>query len=178
MSDTNKQEQQRRETNLKARMARSLVSDLLIEAGNDVYPIGYEDIVPQTLALEDALSTNKRLHEKLRAIPDLIVIDRRGMPHAVEVKFRWNPEGHVTDAKKLSKLRELWEESMVVFVNCSQKPYFRLSHAPYVNRRGEIITVPIESFESFKISHGLLAEFERLVVKYLSPTLFPGRGNN
>jgi len=168
-------EQRRKETNLKAKMARSLVSDLLLESGNDIYPLGFDSAVPRSFAIEDAVERNKRLAEKLRLIPDFLVLDTKGHPHVVDVRFRWSPEGHVTDAKKLSKIAQSWEETMIIFVNCSEKPYFRLSHAPYLNKKGSIITVPLENFENFGISRAHIAEFEELVLKYLSPTLFPKR---
>lgn len=166
-------EQDRRETNLKARMAQSLVRDLLTESGNDVHALGLESLVPVTLTLEDALEKNRRLGEKLRSIPDFLVLDTKGMPHVLEVKFRWRPEGHSNDAKRLKVLSTYWDEAMVVFVNCSEKPYFRVSHAPFVNRAGKIVSVPLESFEAFSISDSLIKKFELLVAKYLTPTLFP-----
>jgi hypothetical protein len=86
------QEQQRRETNLKARMAESLVYDLLTESGNDVYRIGYRTLLPSTLGIEDALESHPTIFKKLRAVPDFLVLDRKGNPHLVDVKFRWQPQ--------------------------------------------------------------------------------------
>jgi hypothetical protein len=171
--DNNKTEQEHRETNLKAKMAQSLVRDLLTEAGNDIYKTGYEDMLPATLALQDALERNKRLSDKLKAIPDFLIVDTKGQPHLAHVKFRWNPEGHKNDIKKLAKISEHWEEAIIIFVNCLEKPYFRVSHAPFVNKRGQLITSPLESFENFAIPHALVSRFEILVAKYLTPTLFP-----
>ena len=168
-------EQERRETNLKARMAESLVYDLLTESGNDVYRIGYRSLLPSTLAIEDALDSNPAISRKLRAIPDFLVLDRKGNPHLVEVKFRWNAEGHSNDIKKLEKMGRLWDEALVIFVNCSEKPYFRVSHSPFVTKQGGIITAPLHEHDAFRVSVGLVSKFERLVVKYLTPTLFPSR---
>lgn len=173
MTDTNKKEQQRRETNLKAGMAQSLVYDLLTESGNDVYRIGYHALLPSTLGIEDALESHPTIGKKLRAIPDFLVLDRKGNPHLVDVKFRWNPAGHEMDISKLKKIGELWNEAIIIFVNCSEKPYFRVSHAPFVSRSGAIITAPLHEYDAFRISVGLTARFENLVVKYLTPTLFP-----
>jgi hypothetical protein len=174
-SDMTAQEQGRRETNLKARMAESLVYDLLTEAGNDVYRIGYRSLLPSTLAIEDALDSNPAISKKLRAIPDFLVLDRKGNPHLIEVKFRWNAAGHANDIKKLEKMGQLWNEAMVVFVNCSEKPYFRISHAPFISKQGAIITAPLHEHDALRVSVGLMAKFEQLVVKYLTPTLFPSR---
>jgi len=173
MTDSTKKEQQRRETNLKARMAESLVYDLLTEAGNDVHRIGYRTLLPSTLGIEDALESHPTISKKLRAIPEFLAIDRKGNPHLVEVKFRWNPEGHASDTLKLKKMGELWDEALIIFVNCSEKPYFRISHAPFVGRGGTIITAPVTNHSAFNVSQGLVERFESLVVKYLTPTLFP-----
>ncbi len=174
-TDHSNLEQQRRETNLKARMAESLVYDLLTEAGNDVYRIGYRTLLPSTLGIDDALEGHPTISKKLRAIPEFLVLDRKGNPHLVDVKFRWNPQGHVTDIAKLKKVGELWDEALIVFVNCSERPYVRLSHAPFISR-GTIITVPITQHSAFNIPNLLVEKFESLVVKYLTPTLFPAKG--
>lgn len=175
MADTTKKEQQRRETNLKSRMAESLVYDLLTESGNDVYRIGYRTLLPSTLAVEDALESRPTIFKKLRAVPDFLVLDKKGNPHLVDVKFRWNPQGHETDIAKLKKMGELWDEALIIFVNCSEKPYFRISHAPFINKQGQIITAPLHEHDVFKISLGLMSKFEHLVLKYLTPTLFPSK---
>ncbi len=166
-------EQDRRETNLKARMAQSLVADLLLESGNDVYPIGHQSVLPQTLAIEDMLERHPEIGIKLRAIPDFLVVGSKGKPYLIDVKFRWHPDGHENDIKKLRKLGELWQETLIVFVNCSEKPYFRISHAPFISKQGNIITAPLQSMNELRISDTLIEKFNELVVKYLTPTLFP-----
>jgi hypothetical protein len=167
-------EQSQRETSLKSTMAESLVQNLLTEAGNDVYKLG-RSTLPTTLAIEDALASDERISHKLRAIPDFLVLDQKGTPHLVEVKFRWHPDGHENDIKKLVKIGELWSEALIIFVNCSEKPYFRISHAPFVSKKGTIITAPLTSFSQFKLSENLVGKFNELVVKYLTPTLFPAK---
>lgn len=165
-------QQDHREINLKSGMAESLVQNLLTEAGNDVYRLG-RSTLPATLAIEDALASDERIAHKLRAIPDFLVVDQKGAPHLVEVKFRWNPEGHENDIKKLVKIGELWSEALIIFVNCSEKPYFRISQAPFVSKKGSIAAAPLTNFPKFKVSDNLIRKFDELVVKYLTPTLFP-----
>ena len=154
-------------------MAESLVCDLLTESGNSVYPIGYHTFLPMTLDIEDALQSRPTIYNKLRAIPDFLVLDRKANPHLIDVKFRWHPSGHANDSSKLKDVSALWDEALIIFVNCSEKPYFRISHSPFVDRRGKIITAPITTHAAFSISPNLLDRFDQLVVKYLTPTLFP-----
>lgn len=166
--------QELRETNLKGRMAESLVFDLLKESGNSVYKIGYETILHGGHNITKAFSKHAKVAEKVRAIPDFFVIDKNSIPHLVEVKFRWNPKGHANDLGKLTTIRKFWEEANIIFVNCLEKPYFRLSHAPFLKPNKDIILLPITAFRPFNISDNLLKKFDGLVEKYLTPTLTAG----
>lgn len=166
--------QEPRETNLKGRMAESLVFDLLKESGNSVYKIGYETILHGGNNLSRAFEKHERVAEKMRAIPDFFVIDKTNLPHLVEVKFRWNPKGHTEDISKLSTIRKYWEEANIIFVNCIEKPYFRLSHPPFVKPNKEIILLPLTAFKPFNIPDALVKKFEALVEKYFTPTLTAG----
>lgn len=165
------EKQEWRETALKGRMAESLVHDLLRESGNEVYRIGFEAILPGLTRIEQSFQRNTEVGEKLRAIPDFLVIDREGMPHLVEVKFRWNPAGHEDDVRKINRIKRLWVEALVVFVNCFEKPYFRLSRSSFLDGKNQLITEPLNTFATFNIPQELLDKFDRLVEKYLTPTL-------
>ncbi len=168
----NKQEKQAwRETSLKGRIAESLVHDLLRESGNEVYKIGYEAILPGLAKIEESFRRNTAVGEKVRAIPDFFVIDRSGEPHLAEVKFRWHPRGHEDDYKKIERIKSSWEEALIVFVNCYEKPYFRVCRFPFINKRNTVVTEPLHTFKAFGISEELLDKFDALVEKYLTPTL-------
>ena len=163
--------QEWRETSLKGRMAESLVYDLLKESGNEIYRIGYEAILPGLTRIEESFKRNSEVGEKIRSIPDFFVIDKSDNPHLVEVKFRWNPAGHEKDLKKLERIKNSWKESYVFYVNCSEKPYFRVSKDPFVNNVGWLVTEPIENLKFLGITQELLDKFDTLVEKYLTPTL-------
>ena len=174
----NKREKQEwRETSLKGRMAESLVQDLLRESGNEVYRIGYEAILPGLTRIEESFNRNSEVGEKVRSIPDFFVIDKSGDPHLIEVKFRWNPSGHKNDAKMLERIRNVWKECLVFYVNCSEKPYFRVSKNPFVGSSGKLVTEPVENLKNFNVTSELLGKFDVLVEKYLSPTLIPPSEN-
>ncbi len=161
-----------RETNLKGKMAESLVFDLLYESGNEVHQIGYEKFMPISSRVVNALKKNPKIGDRLKTIPDLFVIDANGNPYLVEVKFRWHPDGHETDVERLKKLRRTWEDTMVIFVNCSQEPYFRYSIEPFFSKdEKKIIMDPLAEFVPFKIPDYLIKKFNELVEKYLKPTL-------
>ena len=159
------------ESNLKGRMAESLVQDLLRACGNEVYRIGVEHALPETQAVQNALVKTSVIGEKVRTIPDFFVTDKLGTAHLIEVKFRWNPEGHETDYKRIERIRHAWAETLIVFVNCSERPYFRVSKYPFLNENNEIESDSIERFKQFRITKKALQEAELLVEKYLKPTL-------
>ena len=168
----NKHEKQEwRETSLKGRMAESLVYDLLKESGSEIFKIGYEAILPGLARIEESFKRNSEVGEKVRSIPDFFVIDKAGNPYLVEVKFRWNPGGHENDVKKLGRIKDSWKECYAFFVNCSEKPYFRVSKFPFANDSGQLIVEPVRNLKFFNITQELLDKFDALVEKYLTPTL-------
>ena len=160
-----------RETFLKGRMAESLVHDLLHEAGHRVFRIGYETVLPGLTEKERIEMLHTSIGERMRTIPDFFAIDNKGNPHLVEVKFRWKPDGHENDPKLLARLYTQWEEAIVVFVNCTERPYFRISLPPYVDKKGMLSAQSIDEFPAFHIPDTLVEKFEELVEKYLKPTL-------
>lgn len=165
------EKQEWRETSLKGRMAESLVYDLLKESGSEVYRIGYEAILPGLARIEESFKRSSEVGEKIRSIPDLFVIDKSGNPYLIEVKFRWNPAGHENDLKILERIRNAWKECFVFYVNCSEKPYFRVSKDPFVDNAGRLITESVQNLKNFGITQELLSKFDALVEKYLKSTL-------
>lgn len=163
--------QEWRETSLKGRMAESLVYDLLKESGNEVYRIGYEAILPGLARIEESFKRNSEVGEKIRSIPDFFVIDKSGNPHLVEVKFRWHPAGHENDLKILERIRNAWKECFVFYINCSEKPYFRVSKDPFIDGANKLVAEPIQNLKFLGVTQELLDKFDALVEKYLKPTL-------
>ena len=173
----NKYEKQEwRETSLKGRMAESLVYDLLKESGNEIYRIGFEAILPGVTRIEESFKRNSEVGEKIRSIPDFFVIDKSGNPYLIEVKFRWHPSGHEDDFKRIERIRSAWQECFIFYVNCFEKPYFRVSKYPFANESNKLITEPVQSLKSLGITQELLDKFDVLVEKYLTATLISSGG--
>ncbi len=159
------------ESNLKGRMAEQLVYDLLRQSGNEVYRIGMEFSLPENERVRTALSKSALVGDRIRSTPDFLVIDKLGTAHLVEVKFRWNPEGHETDYKRIERVRTAWPETLIVFVNCSERPYVRVSKYPFLDENNDVVSESIEKFKQFRVTKKILQETEALVEKYLKPTL-------
>jgi len=149
------------------------VEELLKNSGNIVYRFGYEAIVQNLVQLEGSFDRNSEVGERIRAIPDFIVIDKEGNPSFLEVKFRWKLE---LDAKKdylrLERIHKFWN-AQILFVNCWEQPYFRISEPPYVDKKGKLITKPLLDEKRWKIDKTAYNECEELVHRYLTPTLVP-----
>lgn len=158
------------ESMLKGRMAETLFEELMRQSGNIVYRFGYEAIVQNLTQLEEKFDRYSEVGKRIRAIPDFIVIDKGGTPIFVEVKFRWKPELHKDDYKMLEEINKFWSAKMV-FVNCWEQPYFRVSNPPYVNKKGEITLKPLLEEAHWKIDNGVYKQYEDLVHRYLTPTL-------
>ena len=161
------------ESILKGRMAETLFEELIKRSGNVVYRFGYEAIVQNLVQLEESFNRYNEVGERLRAMPDFIVIDKRGEPRFVEVKFRWNPDEPLYDdtIDILRRVEKFWNATLV-FVNCRKQPYFRVSNPPYIKNK-KLISSPLTEEKNWKIDKKVYDEFETLVHRYLTPTLIP-----
>lgn len=155
---------------LKGRMAETLVDELLKKSGNTVYRFGYEAILQNLTQIKEAFDRSSEVGQKIRAIPDFIVLGIDGNPIFVEVKFRWNGKLHENDTEGMERIKNFWSAKMI-FVNCSEKPYFRVADTPYIDSEGNLVSKPLLEETSWKIDPAIYSGFETLVEKYLSPTL-------
>jgi len=157
---------------LKGRMAETLVDELLRKSGNTVYRFGYEAIMQNLAQIKRNFDAHSDVGEKIRAIPDFIVIGVNGEPIFLEVKYRWNGQLHDHDMERLKKIGEFWS-AKIIFVNSLKKPFFRISSPPYVGAGGKLLYKSLLNETAWKIDPAVYEKFEALVTKYLSSTLFP-----
>lgn len=158
------------ENMLKGRMAETLVEELLKKSGNTVYRFGYEAIVQNLTQIKKSFDLHNDAGERIRAIPDFIIVDDKGEPTFVEVKFRWNGQLHESDRIRLKKIGEFWK-AKIIFVNTTNKPYFQISNPKYIDGDGKLISRPLLEETGLKINSKLYADFEGLVEKYLVQSL-------
>jgi len=158
------------ESMLKGRMAETLVEELLRKSGNTIYRFGYEAIMQNLIQIKKSFDAHSDVGERIRAIPDFIAIDKNGNPILLEVKYRWNGKIHPDDKERLKKIQNFWN-AKIIFVNCSEKPFFRISVPPYLDEKGNLISKPLIEETLWKIDKNIYDEFEAIVKKYLTPTL-------
>ncbi len=163
------------ENMLKGRMAETLVDEMLKRSGNMVYRFGYEAVLQNLTQIESDFDRKSDVGERLRAIPDFVVIGKSGEPSLVEVKFRRDPTDspHDETIERLEKVERYWN-ALIVFVNAVEKPYFRICKPPYFKnfsqpKRG-LVFEPLTSVEEWGISPEVYEEYEALVEKYFPPT--------
>lgn len=162
---------------LKGRIGESLVIEILREAGNQVYQFGYESTLQNLTQLEKVFDLHSETGEKIRSIPDLLVINKKGEPFFIEVKFRWHRDWHKNDFQMLERLKSFWKP-IIIFVNCYTKPYFLITKPPYCDKNKKLKGWPLEKVDYLNISKDLISKYDTLVEKYLTPTLNNPKNKN
>ena len=177
MKETNeKNKNHYAENMLKGRMAETLVDEMLKRSGNMVYRFGFEAVLENLTQIESKFDRNTKVAERLRAIPDLVVLDAKGELALVEVKFRWDPDALLYDntIELLDRVEKYWNAD-IVFVNCFEKPYFRICRPPYFKNFSQpkkgLDFKPLMSVSDWNIPQEVYDEYESLVEKYLTPTM-------
>jgi hypothetical protein len=158
------------EAMLKGRMAETLIEELLKKSGNSVYRFGYEAIMQNLTQIRKSFDAHSEAGERIRAIPDFIVIEASGNPIFVEVKFRRYGKLHRDDEVRLERIGNFWS-AKIIFVSATEKPYFRVSSPPYLSEDGRLICVPLIDEKGLNIDPAVYDEFESLVERYLAPLI-------
>ena len=162
------------ESMLKGRMAETLFEEMMRVSGNTVYRFGYEAIVQNLVQLTEGFNRRSEVGEKIRSIPDFIVLDKKGEPLLVEVKFRARPNDPIhRDTVEILRILEKFWGATLVLVNCWEQPYFRIAKPPYFDSKGQLQLKPLLSAAAWNVSPDAYEEYETLVHKYLAQTLIP-----
>src|SRR3989344_5486987 len=135
---------------LKGRMAETLFEELMKKSGNIVYRFGYEAIVQNLTQLEESFDRYSEVGERIRAIPDFIVVDKRWKPEFVEAKFRWDGKLSAKDYSRFEKIQSFWNAKIII-INCWEQPYFRVSEPPYFDKSKGLISEPLLSVAEWNI---------------------------
>ena len=156
------------ENMLKGRMAETLFEELMRHSGNTVYRFGYEAIMQNLSQFGKEFDRHDKVGEQISSIPDFIVIDRKGKPVLVEVKFRWNGELHSDDFEKIERIQQFWD-ARIVLMNCWRQPYFHFIDPPF--SRQKFVRKTLLEDKNWNVDRKLYEECERLMHRYFTPTL-------
>ena len=151
---------------LKGRIAESLIEELLKQCGNRVYRFGYEAVLQNLTQLEKAFDRESEVGQRIRSIPDFIVINKEGRPFFIEVKFRTSFIVHSEDIKRIELIEKFWKAKIIIVT--PEKPYFRILFSPYLDKEQKWIWVSLEEDKDLNITSNILNQFNELVEKYYS----------
>ncbi|MBI4123170.1 MAG: hypothetical protein HY458_02325 [Parcubacteria group bacterium] len=149
---------------LKGRMAESLVEELLKKSGNKVYRFGYEAVLQNLTQLEKAFDRENEVGERIRSIPDFIVINKQGKPFFVEVKFRTDLTVYNKDIKQIGFIEKFWKAKIIVLT--VKQPYFRVSNSPYLNEKQAWNLISLRDDRDFDIPDDSIKACDALAEKY------------
>ena len=153
------------ERTLRGRTAEHIVSSMLSEAGYFVYRFGYEGIL-QSL-VQQGLPKMKRANipaEKIRTMPDFIVMDKEGEVFFVEVKYQANGKKTEFFQEWLNKAVKHWPEAKVLVLH-PYEPCFQISTIRDLERTGTFY--PLERDKYLKVDGKLVTKYGEMIKRYL-----------
>src|SRR3989344_6609417 len=108
---------------VKGRIAETLVEEMFKNSGYKVYRFGYEAIL-QNISQSHIKLQDSETKEKIRSIPDFVVVSPKGSIQLIEVKY--SADGTLRKSK-LQNYLEFWNEARIILVS-SKKPHFSISY--------------------------------------------------
>jgi len=150
---------------IKGRIAEDIVSEMLREAGYFIYRFGYEGIL-QSLIQKGLpkMRADNITAEKIRSMPDFIVMDKNCDVFFIEVKFRTSQNIDKSFKEWLRKATRYWPEAKLLLVHPS-RPNFLISTIYDYNKTGKLY--PLEKDKFISVSKELTLRYGELIVEYL-----------
>ncbi len=153
------------ERTLRGRTAEHIVSSMLSEAGYFVYRFGYEGIL-QSL-VQTGLPKMKQASipaEKIRTMPDFIVMNKEGDVFFIEVKFRTNGREDRYFQEWLGKAMKYWPEAKILLIH-PYEPCFQISTIKDLVRTSTFY--PLERDKYLKVDEKLVQKYGEMIKRYL-----------
>lgn len=151
------------ESVLKGRIAETIVSEMLKEAGYFLYRYGYEGLL-QSLVQNGLPRMRKgdREADKIRSMPDFVVMDRTGDVSFVEVKYREKREDEKL-RERLGRAAQYWPEAKILIAYPTE-PHFLISSFPVFAKTGTLYLLENDKF--ITVPKKLIADYGKLCKKY------------
>ena len=147
---------------VKGRIAETLVEEMFKKSGYIVYRFGYEAIlenISQLRQLGKDLQNSDTL-DKIRSIPDFLVISPNGSVQLIEVKYS---SSATLSKSALHKYAVFWREARVLLVS-PLKPYFSINYVENFIESGKLFT--LENDRYTKIDPKIIENFSQIVKEY------------
>ncbi|MEK6932718.1 MAG: hypothetical protein AABW56_02890 [Nanoarchaeota archaeon] len=144
---------------VKGRIAETLVEEMFKKSGYKVYRFGYEAIL-QNISQSNIDIKDSETKEKIRSIPDFVVVSPKGSIQLIEVKY--SADG-ILSKLKLKKYLEFWNEARVILVS-SKEPYFSISYIRHFMKNEKLY--PLENDKFTTIDPEIIKKFSEIVKEY------------
>lgn len=147
-------------------IAAYIVKEMLEEAGYFVYAFGYEKSLP-SLAKNRLLkeAKDKDVADKIKCMPDLLIVNPEGNAFIVEVKFRSSQRIDWRLKQKILEIDKHWPKAKLLMTYPAW-PYFRISTIRDLVRTGELYDLYKDKFVS--VEKELIERYGRELKKYLA----------
>lgn len=151
---------------IRGRIGENIVSEMLQEAGYFVYRFGYEGIL-QSLIQKGLpkMKANTVPAEKIRTMPDFIVMNKEGDVFFIEVKYRTSGQDDGYFKRWLEKAVCHWPEAKILLLH-PYEPSFQISTIADYAKTGKLY--PLERDKFLKVSGSLTRRYSGVVRKYLA----------
>lgn len=150
---------------LKGRIAETIVSEMLREAGYFVYQFGYEGLL-QSLTQKGLprMKAGDIEAEKVRTMPDFLIMDKEGDISFIEVKYRNNGADDPNLRRWAANASRHWPEAKILLVSPTA-PHFQVSSIPAFSKTGKLYTLEADKF--LKVGGALTKRYRTYIEKYL-----------
>jgi hypothetical protein len=137
---------------IKQGFSESIINWYFNVAGFKVYSFGYERVLSGIISSNVKIK-NSPSYDRLRTMPDFIVVDHKGELLFVEVKYR---KKYDPSKIRWKKIYQFWPETLIVVVTPEERPYIRACYAKeIVNKKAsELKLLPLSNYLSFKENKG------------------------
>lgn len=150
---------------IRGRIAETIVSRMLESAGYYVYRFGYEGILQSLIQMGlPKMKEGDPEADKVRSMPDFIVMTKDGDVSFVEVKGRTTSKLFDRDDKWFKNIVEYWPETRLIFVT-PYEPYFLISRVRDLSKTGKLY--PLEKERFLKVEKRIIDQFAGFNIRYL-----------
>ncbi|OGY09358.1 MAG: hypothetical protein A3D24_04610 [Candidatus Blackburnbacteria bacterium RIFCSPHIGHO2_02_FULL_39_13] len=151
---------------IKGRIAETIVSEMLQRADYLVYRFGYEGVL-QSLIQKGLpkMRADNITAEKIRTMPDFIVMDRNNDVFFVEVKCGDSAENSRGFREWLRKATKYWPEAKLILVY-THEPYFEISTIKDYAKTRRLYRLYEDKF--LPVDKKWVTRYRELVMTYLS----------
>jgi len=147
--------------------AETITAELFQDSGFKVYASGYEHILKELAQLSDKEFNRESETAKLiRQIPDFAVVDAKGQPFTIEVKYRSFVKDRFWFTSAKTKNLELvlyrWNALLILITN--EKPYFRIINKYMIGKQK---SMPLQEYKMLSIPVDIINNYEHMVDRFI-----------